>query len=62
MLLFWNPKFHYHVHSNLPLDPVLSQVNPIHLIDPYLPKVHLNVILTPICRSSQLSLPFGFPN
>jgi hypothetical protein len=25
-------------------DPILSQPNPIHPIDPYLPKVHFNVI------------------
>jgi len=31
-------------------------------IDPYLPKVHLNVILPPTPRSSQWSLPFGPPN
>jgi hypothetical protein len=31
-------------------------------IDPYLPKVHLNVILPPMPRSSQWSLTFGPPN
>jgi hypothetical protein len=31
-------------------------------INPYLPKVHLNVILPPTPRSSQWSLTFGPPN
>jgi hypothetical protein len=31
-------------------------------IDPYLPKVHLNVILPPTPRSSQWSVPFGPAN
>jgi hypothetical protein len=45
-----------------PLDPVLSQLNPIRPIDPYLPKVHLNVILPPTPRSSQWSLTLGPSN
>jgi hypothetical protein len=36
-----------------PLDPILSQTNPFRPIDPYLPKIHLNVILPPTPRSSQ---------
>jgi hypothetical protein len=45
-----------------PLDPILSQPNPVRPIDPHLPKVHLNVILPPTPRSSQRSLTFGLPN
>jgi hypothetical protein len=45
-----------------PLDPILNQPNPVHLIDPRLPKVHLNVILPPTPRSSQWSPAFGPPH
>jgi hypothetical protein len=40
----------------------LSQPNPVRPIDPYLPKVHLNVTLPPTPRSSHWSLAFGPPN
>jgi hypothetical protein len=36
-----------------PLDPILSQLNPVRTVDPCLLKVHLNVILPPTSRSSK---------
>jgi hypothetical protein len=57
----WNPTIHYCVHKSPPLDHILRQLNPVHPINSCLPKAHLNVILPPICRSSQWSLTFGPP-
>jgi hypothetical protein len=62
LLSSWNPKVHYRFHTSPPLDPILSQPNPVRHLDPYLPNVHLNVILPPTPRYSQWSLAFGPPN
>jgi hypothetical protein len=38
--------------QKLATGPYLSQPNPVCPIDPYLRKVHINVILPPICKEN----------
>jgi hypothetical protein len=35
-------------------------MNPNHICTPYFPKIHFNIILTPVPRSLQWYLPFRF--
>jgi len=53
LAFLWNPQIHHRVHKSPPLDPILSQLNPVRPVDPYLPKVHLNVILPSTPCSSE---------
>jgi len=53
-LYLWKPKVHYRVYKSPPLDPILSQPTPVRPIDPYLPKVQLNV-----SSHLRLGLPSG---
>jgi hypothetical protein len=56
--ILWNPKFHYGVHRNTPLDHTLSQINPLYVLicclhcncfnnNLDISKPHMNVLL---CR------------
>jgi len=60
--LLWNLKIHYHIQESLPLDPILSQKNPVHTLTPYFFKIHFNITIPSTHVSPTLSLPFKLSN
>jgi hypothetical protein len=54
----WNQKFHCRVHKCPPQIPLLSQINPLHIIPFYLPKFQYNIIFPHTSWSSSWSLSF----
>jgi hypothetical protein len=60
--LYENRQFIKHVHNSLLLVPILSLINPAHILSSYLLEVHSNIVLLPMPRSSKWSLSFRFPH
>jgi hypothetical protein len=42
--ILWNPKVHYHVHKTPSVVPVLSHMNPVHILICYFYKVHCSIL------------------
>jgi hypothetical protein len=58
----WNLKVRFHVYKRPPPIPILSHTNPVQTLTPYLFKIHSNITLPSVPRSTKLSFPFMFPD
>jgi hypothetical protein len=53
---------HYHIYRCFPLEPIMGYINQVHILSPYLSKIHFNIISSSIPISSKRILPFNFPD
>jgi hypothetical protein len=60
--LLRNRNVHYRDQKALTLNPIVIRMHPLHTLPPYFPKIHSNITFPSTSRSSDLSLPFSFPN
>ena len=56
----FNPNFHYRIHKNPPLLPILSQINPSNPSQSYFLNLNFKIILWPMPGSSDWPLSLGF--
>ena len=60
--ILWKPKFYYRIHKCPPSVPILSHIDPIHVLTfPFL-KIHINIILLCMPGSFKWSLYLRFPH
>ena len=59
--ILMNLKVNYCAHNILPLVPVLSQINPAHVLPPYVFKVHFNTVFLSTPTASKWSPSFRYP-
>jgi len=60
--LLRNQNVQHHIYKTLPLDSILGQMNPVHILTTCFFKIHFNINLLPMLRSPKRSLPFRISN
>jgi hypothetical protein len=58
--VLWHPKVHYRVHRGPLVVPILSQMNPFDTLLSCFSKIHFNIILPSLLRSSKRTASFMF--